>query len=325
MAAASRPATYLVTGSTDGIGRFTALQLARDGHRVLVHGRDAAKVERVVGEARAAGAALAAGFVADLSALAEVRRLATEVTALTDGVLDGLLNNAGTFDGDYSGSRRESVDGNEYSLAVNVAAPFLLASLLLPALRRAPHARVLFTSSISQGSAAVLADPQLARRYDAHTAYAFSKLANAMLALEMAARYGRPPQLTVNCMVPSLARSQRGGRDAHTAAPGSLALRARRRARGARRRRPRPARSQDPGTVDTKMLRAGWWLGGPAVETATASHWLLTSPTLRGTSGAYYVEHRQSRASADANDASKREQLWAYLEELTGSQWPLQR
>lgn len=121
---------------------------------------------------------------------------------------------------------------------MNVIAPFLLTSLLLPALQASSHARVLFTSSISQvriacrpscdplsfvlfcpwlhsmralcwvifrqfiqGSADVLKDPQLSSGWSAHSAYAFSKLANAMIAVEMHSRYGRPPALTVNTMV----------------------------------------------------------------------------------------------------------------------------
>jgi len=77
----------------------------------------------------------------------------------------------------------------------------------------------------------------------------------------------------------------------------------------------------DPGTVDTKMLRAGWWSGGSSVETATASYWLLTDPRLAETSGKYFVEHGQSRASATVNDADKRRRLWEYLAELTGAAW----
>jgi len=74
MVASSAPRTFLVTGSTDGIGRFTATQLAKAGHTVLVHGRSAEKVARVVTEVRACGAASVDGFVADLSLCSEVRR-----------------------------------------------------------------------------------------------------------------------------------------------------------------------------------------------------------------------------------------------------------
>ena len=73
--------TFLVTGSTEGIGLETAKQLSSSGHTVLVHGRDAAKVSRVVEQLGSTGAHR--GYVADLSSMAAVRGLASEVAALT--------------------------------------------------------------------------------------------------------------------------------------------------------------------------------------------------------------------------------------------------
>ena len=79
----------LVTGATSGIGRAVALQLARDGAEVLVHGRDAARGAETVKEITAAGGK--ASFVAaDLGDAADVQRLASEV-----GNVDILINNAG--------------------------------------------------------------------------------------------------------------------------------------------------------------------------------------------------------------------------------------
>ena len=69
--------TALVTGSTDGVGRLVARKLGQAGARVLVHGRDAERGARIVAEIEAGGGA-ATFLAADLSALAEVRRLAEE-------------------------------------------------------------------------------------------------------------------------------------------------------------------------------------------------------------------------------------------------------
>ena len=140
-AVASGRRVFVVTGATDGIGRLTATKLGADGHTVAVHGRCAAKVAAVVAEIDGAGGD-GRGFVADLSELAEVRRLGAEIARAFPRI-DGLLNNAGTFDSDYTGGRRVTGDGNEYSLAVNVLAPFLLTSLLLESVRAAPAGRVL--------------------------------------------------------------------------------------------------------------------------------------------------------------------------------------
>ena len=125
--------TFLVSGATEGIGLATAHQLVDYGH--TVHGRDAATVERTVGVLTANGQGDAAGYTADLSSMAAVRALAADVASTWPRALDGLLNNAGSFDGDYSGWRLVTSEGNEYTLAVNVLAPYLLTSLLLPALR----------------------------------------------------------------------------------------------------------------------------------------------------------------------------------------------
>ena len=79
----------LVTGATSGIGRAVALQLARDGAEVLVHGRDAARGAQTVDEITDAGGK--ASFVAaDLADPMEVQRLGKEV-----GEIDILVNNAG--------------------------------------------------------------------------------------------------------------------------------------------------------------------------------------------------------------------------------------
>ena len=76
--------TALVTGSTDGAGRLVARKLGQAGARVLVHGRDAERGARVVAEIEASGVA-ATFLVADLSALAEVRRLAGAAEATMIG------------------------------------------------------------------------------------------------------------------------------------------------------------------------------------------------------------------------------------------------
>ncbi len=94
--------TILVTGSTDGVGRWVAERLAAEGARVLVHGRDGARGEMVVSDIAKAGGT-ASFLPADLASLAEVRRLAEAVSRETDG-LDVLVNNAGIGS---AGSARE--------------------------------------------------------------------------------------------------------------------------------------------------------------------------------------------------------------------------
>ena len=92
-----------------------------------------------------------------------------------------LLNNAGSFDGDYTGERVMTAEGNEYTFAVNVLAPFLLTALLLSSLKASRNGRVAISSSVSMGAANALDDLQLASGYSGHRAYSLSKLCDAMI------------------------------------------------------------------------------------------------------------------------------------------------
>jgi NAD(P)-dependent dehydrogenase (short-subunit alcohol dehydrogenase family) len=175
----------LVTGSTDGLGRGVAAELARRGARVLVHGRDRAKVEEVAPEVGAE-----AGLVADLAELARVRRLADEA-----GELDTLVNNAGVI----VPERRESADGYELTFAVNHLSHFLLTELVLPRMRE--PGRIVNVSSIGQAPLD-FEDLMFERGYDGYTAYARSKLAQVMFTFELAERLaGR--DVTVNALHPA--------------------------------------------------------------------------------------------------------------------------
>ena len=86
--------TILITGSTDGVGRYVATRLAAAGAKVLVHGRDAARAKMLMDEIKRAGGAEPAFYPADLSSLAETRRL-TEAVLADHGRLDVFISNAG--------------------------------------------------------------------------------------------------------------------------------------------------------------------------------------------------------------------------------------
>ena len=131
--AADKERTALVTGATDGVGRVVARELAKQGWRVLVHGRDRGRGEALVQEIEKAGGS-ATFLAADLASLAEVRRLADEVRQQTDR-LDLLINNAGIGTAGNAPGRQTSADGHELRFAVNYLAGFLLTHLLLPLLK----------------------------------------------------------------------------------------------------------------------------------------------------------------------------------------------
>ena len=193
--------TILITGATDGHGRGVAQALARRGATVLVHGRDAGRIDACVEELARLGAANARGYRADLASLADVRALADEVTA-KESRLDALVNNAGVgtrVPGD--GERMVSHDGHELRFAVNYLAHDLLTRRLLPLLRASAPARIVNVSSAGQAPVD-FADVMLERRYDGTTAYCRSKLAQILSTVTFAEQL-RDAGVTVNALHPA--------------------------------------------------------------------------------------------------------------------------
>ena len=178
----------LVTGSTDGIGRQTALELLRGGQHVIVHGRTRPKVEAAMAALReqvpdTEGRLDGVSF--DLGSMASVRRGAAELVERFS-TLDVLVNNAGIF----ASERVVTEDGIELSLAVNHVGPFLLTHLLAPLLERGAPARVVNVSSIAHTRGRIhLDDLTLSRGFTGYAAYAQSKLAQVMHALSLAERW----------------------------------------------------------------------------------------------------------------------------------------
>jgi NAD(P)-dependent dehydrogenase (short-subunit alcohol dehydrogenase family) len=181
--AKSNAKTALVTGSTDGVGREVALRLGGDGWRVLVHGRDRERGKQVVAAIEKAGGT-AEFIAADLSTLAEVRRLADAVQKTTQR-LDLLINNAGIGSGGPQGVRQESADGYELRFAVNYLSGFLLAHLLLPLIEKSAPARIVNVSSLGQ-QAIDFDDVMLRHDYSGMRAYRQSKLAQILFTLDLA-------------------------------------------------------------------------------------------------------------------------------------------
>jgi NAD(P)-dependent dehydrogenase (short-subunit alcohol dehydrogenase family) len=174
----------LVTGATDGIGLETARALARQGHRVVLHGRTAAKAEAAAALLRQEqpGADLATA-AADLARPGEVRALAASLRA-GHARLDVLLHNAGV----YLTTRQVTPEGLEATLAVNHLAPFLLTHLLLDRVVAARGRVVVVASGVHGNASLDLDDLQLTRAYDGYGAYARSKLCNVLFATELAER-----------------------------------------------------------------------------------------------------------------------------------------
>jgi NAD(P)-dependent dehydrogenase (short-subunit alcohol dehydrogenase family) len=196
---ASDRKTALVTGSTDGVGRMVAERLGQDGWRVLVHGRDRGRGEQVVASINA-GRGSAEFLQADISAFAEVRRLADAVQRTTKR-LDLLINNAGIGSGGPQGTRQTSADGHELRFAVNYLTGFLLTDLLLPLLKASAPARIVNVSSLGQ-QALDFGDVMLTREYSGIRAYRQSKLAQILFTIDLAKEL-EGKDITVNALHPA--------------------------------------------------------------------------------------------------------------------------
>lgn len=185
--------TILLTGATDGIGLATAEMLVSQGHRVVLHGRNPAKLEDTEKSLRALAKDIQVETcVADLAQMDEVEAMAQAV-AERHPRLDVLINNAGVFRTADPVTR----DGLDIRFAVNTIAPWLLTRRLLPLF--GDSGRVVNLSSAAQSSV----DPDALIKYTGladFEAYAQSKLALTMwsraLGLELGA--GGPVIVAVN-------------------------------------------------------------------------------------------------------------------------------
>jgi NAD(P)-dependent dehydrogenase (short-subunit alcohol dehydrogenase family) len=175
--------TILVTGSTDGVGRAVAERLAADGAHVLVHGRDRKRGESLIAAITKAGKGKATLYLADLSSMEEVRRLAKDVLA-DNSHIDVLINNAGI--GFAPPGRQVTADGYELRFAVNYLAGFLLTRLLLPTLTASAPARIVNVASLGQ-SPVNFDDVMMAKDWlGERVAYTQSKLAQIMFTFSLA-------------------------------------------------------------------------------------------------------------------------------------------
>lgn len=281
----------LITGGGRGLGRVTAEKLAALGHHVLLVARTPSAARSAVEEIRRRHPeALVEPRAVELSSLSEVRRFAAG-EADRGEPLDVLIHIAGVMQ--TSRTRRVTVDGYEETLAVNVLAPFVLTSLLLPALARAPSARVLTVSSRlhmpgSRGSPVDFDfdDPQLERGYDPDRAYKNSKLAVLWFTYELQRRLEGSPV------------------DANSVCPGFV---------------PVTAAASTTGLMRLLMAHVMPHLPfATSVDAATDSLvFMAVDPSLDGVGGRFYEERRPIGSSAQSRDPEQARRFWELAERLT--------
>ncbi|NRD23659.1 SDR family NAD(P)-dependent oxidoreductase [Winogradskyella litoriviva] len=183
----------LITGSTDGIGKLTALKLAKDGNTVYIHGRSETKVNNVIKEIKEASKNdNIKGFVADFSDLNAVKQMAAQIKKEVSS-LDILINNAGI----YKSPSEKTIDGLDIRIAVNYLASYILTETILPVLQKGSATRIINLSSAAQSTVqkGVLTGDA---KVNASESYAQSKLALTMWSFYFAKNHSKIVTIAVN-------------------------------------------------------------------------------------------------------------------------------
>lgn len=278
--------TVVVTGGNAGVGKETAVGLARAGTTVIITSRDRAKGVAALTDVRERSGSDAVELMSlDLASFASIRSFSEELLARHDR-LDVLVNNAGLI----SRGRTETQDGFETTFGVNHLGHFLLTSLLLDRLRAGAPSRVVVVASHAHKQARRgldFTDLQSERKYSPMAAYAKSKLANIYFARELARRL-EGTGVTANSLHPGFVAS-------------------------------RFARDGDGGRLGDIVMPLARPLAISPEKGARTSIWLASAPSLAGVTGEYFYKCKPSTPTAVARDDEAARRLWAVSEELVAT------
>ena len=278
----------LITGATGGLGKETAIQLARQGHTVIVHGRSKNKTQTIADEIKQlTGNTDIQIAVADLGSFAEIQSMVSDIEKHFDH-LDVLINNAGA----QFWERELTTDGREKTMNTNVFAPFLLTYLLLPLLHKATSARVVTVSSASHsaGGEAQMDDIESEKNYVMTTAYGLSKR-YIIWVMRHFVKYAKEQgydNITFNCAHPASTPSDLG-RDV----------------------------MKKSKLWNVIMRLWGAIMTIPVEKAAYGSVWLATSPEAEGKNDLYVGPKGIEKPSEKSYSASNEQAVWNYCMQVT--------
>jgi NAD(P)-dependent dehydrogenase (short-subunit alcohol dehydrogenase family) len=274
----------VITGATSGIGKATALGLAKMGATVVIVGRDQNRGEQARDEIRLqSGNQNVDVLTADLSSRAEIMLLALNLKARYPQ-LHVLINNAGIS----PIKRSVTVDGNEAIFAVNYLAPFLLTNLLLDPLIGSAPARVVNVAGDFHRRANIQFDDLMSEKeYSFSRANNQAKLALIMFTYELARRLAGK-SVTANCL--------------H---PGAVSTGA-------------PLKDPDLSPIARIMYNLVRPFFLSPAKGAQTSIYLASSPEVENISGKYFIKKNQVLSSPESYDEGKARRLWEVSEMLTG-------
>jgi NAD(P)-dependent dehydrogenase (short-subunit alcohol dehydrogenase family) len=274
----------VVTGANSGIGKQTALALARAGAHVVLVSRNQNKGMAALDEIRrGTGSTEIDLLVADMSSFASVRKLASQIRR-DYSRLDVLVNNAGAA----LGKRTLSADGIEMTVAGNHLGPLLLTLLLMDLLKASAPARVVNVSSEAQRRTRIdMSDPQFERRkFRGFPAYGQSKLMMNICTFELARRL-EGSGVTVNCLHPGVVATNIAG-----------------------------------GSVITKVMWvvfSPFMLNSK--DGAAVSIYLASAPEVAGVTGKYFVKCKPAESNPLSYDPQIAREVWQWSLKMIGAEF----
>nr|XP_005590415.1 PREDICTED: retinol dehydrogenase 13 isoform X1 [Macaca fascicularis] len=283
--------TVIVTGANTGIGKQTALELAKRGGNIILACRDMEKCEAAAKDIR--GETLNHHVNArhlDLASLKSIREFAAKIIEEEERV-DILINNAGVMRCPHWTTE----DGFEMQFGVNHLGHFLLTNLLLDKLKASAPSRIISLSSLAHVAGHIDFDDLnwQTRKYNTKAAYCQSKLAIVLFTKELSRRL-QGSGVTVNALHPGVARTELGR---HTGIHGS--------------------------TFSSTTLGPIIWLLVKSPELAAQpSTYLAVAEELADVSGKYFDGLKQKAPAPEAEDEVVARRLWAESARLVGLEAP---
>ncbi len=276
----------VVTGGNSGIGKETAVELARMDAHVVIAARNPTKASAAVAEVRERVGTNASveTMPIDLASFASVREFA-DAYVKTHDRCDVLVNNAGLI----MAHRTVTVDGHEATFQTNHLGPFLLTNLLHDSLKQSAPARVVNVASDAHKmvKGLVLDDLEWNRRhYRGFSAYGASKLMNILFTRELARRWDGE-SITANCVHPGFVGSNFG-------------------------------REGDYGTFGKIVMPLARPFAISNARGALTSIYLASSPDVDGITGQYFYKGQVAGPKATALDDNTAARLWEISAQLTG-------
>ena len=275
----------VLTGGTSGIGEAAAIKMAKLDARLVLVARDASRAEATLKRLQkiSPGAVVHTAHLADLSLIAEARRVAGEITA-SESRIDVLINNAGLI----CARRQVTAEGYELTFATNHLAYFVLTHGLLPRMLTSTPARIVNTASeVHRGAKLDFDDLQSQRGYSGFGAYAKSKLANVLFTNELARRLSGKG-VTANSLHPGVVASRFG----------------------------LPREGQGGDSSSARFLSAHGISPDEGAETIV---YLASSADAAKATGQYFNQCKAIAPSKEAQDRAVAQKLWEESERLGGA------